>query len=54
MNTDTTAMPLEITAVHTYQTIGHHIPKDHTIHIRDYENLMSHVRMFLYVDRHGI
>jgi hypothetical protein len=29
MNTDTTLVPLEITAVHTYQTTGHYTPKDH-------------------------
>jgi len=54
MNSDTTAMPLETTEVHTYQTTWHHIPKDHKVHIHDYENIIPQMRMFLSVDRHGI
>ena len=54
MNTDTTAMPLEITEVRTYQTTCHYITKDYKFYIHDYENLLSHMRMFLFVDRHGI
>jgi hypothetical protein len=54
MYTDTTAMPLEITEVHTFQTTWHHITKDHKFHTHEYANPMSHMRMFLFVDSHGI
>jgi len=49
MNTETTAVPLEITEVHTYQTTWHLIPKYHKFHIHDNENLISHIRMVLFL-----
>ena len=54
MNTNTIAMPLEFPEAHTYQSTWLHTPKDHKLHIHDYQNLIYHMRMFLFVDRHSL